>query len=269
MQGACQDIHWSNRAPEGFADFVDQCATSDDAGINLKPPFATQSVGPPPGLRLQHEIDERGPQTPERPQYSSSSPEGSGSDGSGKGAGSTPNRVIGSPNPLSGRSDLDPLQGRVGNRTSGGGHGGGGPATRMTTTTMAMVEYRLNRDKLKLPKLEIVDNFHTISPATMQQLLLNWIRDTTKKIGTWHIDAPEWFERTVKQAKTMHLRFVASTPKEQAALKKKYVLGRASPIPRPEHALESLARCEVLDVLPPWLKRQINTAGVHTTKDIV
>eukprot|EP00971_Amphidinium_carterae_P013359 263269-Amphidinium_carterae.3 len=142
MQGACQDIRWSNRAPEGFADFVDQCATSEDAGIHLNPPFATQSVGPPPGLRHQPEIDERGPQTPERrPQYSSSSPEfglngemnghsgnrGSGSHGSGKGAGSTPNRVIGSPNPLSGRSDLDPLQGRAGNRTRGGGRGGDGP----------------------------------------------------------------------------------------------------------------------------------------------
>eukprot|EP00971_Amphidinium_carterae_P091292 1806874-Amphidinium_carterae.3 len=88
-------------------------------------------------------------------------------------------------------------------------------------------------------------------------------------IGTSHLDAARWFERTVNEAKKMHLRFVTSTPNEQAALEKKNVLGRSSPIPRPEHALESLARCEVLDILPAWLKSQANTAGVHTTKDIV
>eukprot|EP00971_Amphidinium_carterae_P338884 6476426-Amphidinium_carterae.1 len=103
----------------------------------------------------------------------------------------------------------------------------------------------------------------------MQQVILNWIRDTTKKIGTWHLDAAPWFERTVSDAKRMHFRFASSTPKEQASLEKKYVLGRASPILRPEHALEILARCEVLDVLPGWLKSQINIAGIHTTRDVV
>eukprot|EP00971_Amphidinium_carterae_P315573 6272603-Amphidinium_carterae.1 len=48
---------------------------------------------------------------------------GSGSNGSGKEAGSTQNKVIGTPNPLSGRSNLDPLQGGVGNRTGSGGRG--------------------------------------------------------------------------------------------------------------------------------------------------
>eukprot|EP00971_Amphidinium_carterae_P068591 1358055-Amphidinium_carterae.1 len=72
-----------------------------------------------------------------------------------------------------------------------------------------------------------------------------------------------------KKAKAQHLRFVSSNPSEQMVLEKKYVFGRSSPIPRPEHVLESLARCEVLDVLPPWLKTKINTARAHTTKDIV
>eukprot|EP00971_Amphidinium_carterae_P308043 6121820-Amphidinium_carterae.1 len=48
-----------------------------------------------------------------------------------------------------------------------------------------------------------------------------------------------------------------------------YVLGRSAPIPRPEHALESLARCEILDALPDWLKRQVNLAGMHTTKGVM
>eukprot|EP00971_Amphidinium_carterae_P311575 6192669-Amphidinium_carterae.2 len=48
-----------------------------------------------------------------------------------------------------------------------------------------------------------------------------------------------------------------------------YVLGRSAPIPRPEHALESVARCEALDVLPEWLRRQVNIAGMHTTKDVM
>eukprot|EP00971_Amphidinium_carterae_P017486 344808-Amphidinium_carterae.1 len=42
-----------------------------------------------------------------------------------------------------------------------------------------------------------------------------------------------------------------------------------SPIPKPENVLESLARCEILDVLPSWLKQKIYVAGVHSTKDIV
>eukprot|EP00971_Amphidinium_carterae_P247778 4920075-Amphidinium_carterae.1 len=48
-----------------------------------------------------------------------------------------------------------------------------------------------------------------------------------------------------------------------------YVLGRSAPIPRPKHALECLARCEILDALPDWLKRQVNLAGMHTTKDVM
>eukprot|EP00971_Amphidinium_carterae_P193879 3846940-Amphidinium_carterae.1 len=80
----------------------------------------------------------------------------------------------------------------------------------------------------------------------MQQKILNWVRDATKKIGTWHLDAASWFENTVKDAKRMHYKFVTSTPREQCAIEKKYVLGRSVPIPRPEHALESVARCESL-----------------------
>eukprot|EP00971_Amphidinium_carterae_P208522 4137201-Amphidinium_carterae.1 len=75
----------------------------------------------------------------------------------------------------------------------------------------------------------------------MQQLILNWVRDATKRIGTWHLDAPVWFESTVKEAKKLHWEYVTSPASEQCAIQKKYVLGRAAPIPRAEHALESLA----------------------------
>eukprot|EP00971_Amphidinium_carterae_P247516 4914725-Amphidinium_carterae.2 len=96
---------------------------------------------------------------------------------------------------------------------------------------------------MKLPKLDIVENYYTIPPATippatMQQKILNWVRDATKKIGTWHLDAASWFEGTVKEAKRMHFKFVSSSPREQCAIEKKYVLGRSAPVPRPEHALD-------------------------------
>eukprot|EP00971_Amphidinium_carterae_P015804 312201-Amphidinium_carterae.1 len=37
----------------------------------------------------------------------------------------------------------------------------------------------------------------------------------------------------------------------------------------PEHALEGLARCQLLDVLPGWLREKIDVAGVHSALDIV
>eukprot|EP00971_Amphidinium_carterae_P032260 635497-Amphidinium_carterae.1 len=95
--------------------------------------------------------------------------------------------------------------------------------------------------------------------STMQQKILNWVRDATKKIGTWHLDAASWFEQTVKDAKRMHTSS-SHRPLEnnvQSPIEKKYVLGRSAPIPRPEHALESVACCKVLDVLPKWLRRQV------------
>eukprot|EP00971_Amphidinium_carterae_P082265 1626802-Amphidinium_carterae.1 len=48
-----------------------------------------------------------------------------------------------------------------------------------------------------------------------------------------------------------------------------FILGRSAPIPIAEHALESVARCEILDAIPEWLKSQINTAGMHSTKDVM
>eukprot|EP00971_Amphidinium_carterae_P081009 1602941-Amphidinium_carterae.1 len=53
-------------------------------------------------------------------------------------------------------------------------------------------EFRLNRDRKNLPKLEIIEQHYTIPAATMQQKILNWVRDATKKIGTWHLDAVSW-----------------------------------------------------------------------------
>eukprot|EP00971_Amphidinium_carterae_P323840 6436002-Amphidinium_carterae.1 len=67
----------------------------------------------------------------------------------------------------------------------------------------------------------------------------------------------------------MHYKYVTSSPSEQCQIEKLYVLGRASPIPRPEHALESLARCEILDAIPAWLRRQVNNAGMHSTKYVM
>eukprot|EP00971_Amphidinium_carterae_P166591 3301607-Amphidinium_carterae.2 len=128
--------------------------------------------------------------------------------------------------------------------------GGDNPGERDRAWRGYVQEYRLNRDRMKLPKLDIAENYHTMPAATMQQKILNWVRDATKKIGTWHLDA-SWFEGTVKEAKRMHFKFVSS-PREQCAIEKKYVLGRSAPVPRPEHALESVAR-EILDVLPDWL----------------
>eukprot|EP00971_Amphidinium_carterae_P285013 5658077-Amphidinium_carterae.2 len=103
LHGACQDIHCSNREPEGFTDYVDQIVNSEDSGIHLVPPFANQSSGPPPGLPFPTDSVERAPQTPDRrPQHTSASPSfglqeamsgSKGSGSTGKGAGSTPNRA--------------------------------------------------------------------------------------------------------------------------------------------------------------------------------
>eukprot|EP00971_Amphidinium_carterae_P203785 4044162-Amphidinium_carterae.2 len=60
-QGVCHDIHWSNQAPEGFAEFIETCAASDDASIHLAPPFAAQFVTPPPALMKRSEaVDDQG-----------------------------------------------------------------------------------------------------------------------------------------------------------------------------------------------------------------
>eukprot|EP00971_Amphidinium_carterae_P077638 1535024-Amphidinium_carterae.1 len=101
------------------------------------------------------------------------------------------------------------------------------------------------------------------------QKILNWVRDATKRISTWHLLAPRWFEGTVKEAKRLHLKYVTSSPRDQCAIEKKFILGRSAPIPVAEHALESDARCEILDAIPEWLKSQINTAGMHSTKDVM
>eukprot|EP00971_Amphidinium_carterae_P119590 2369321-Amphidinium_carterae.2 len=117
--GACQDIHWSNREPEGFQQYVDEVITSDDSGIHVNPPFANQTSGPPlggppPGLEQSLEAVDEAPRTPDRrPQHSSTSPHfglmgyrGSGSNG--KGAGSSPHSVTDVPHPLSGGNVPDP-----------------------------------------------------------------------------------------------------------------------------------------------------------------
>eukprot|EP00971_Amphidinium_carterae_P033028 650065-Amphidinium_carterae.1 len=94
--GACQDIHWSSREPEGFQQYVDEVVNSDNSGIHLIPPFANQANGPPPsspppGLEQSQEVADDAPRTPHRrPQHSSTSPQfglmgyrGSGSNGKG------------------------------------------------------------------------------------------------------------------------------------------------------------------------------------------
>eukprot|EP00971_Amphidinium_carterae_P351289 6492027-Amphidinium_carterae.1 len=169
---------------------------------------------------------------------------------------------------------------RVPRRDGGGGGGGGGddgddhggghdPDRPHPAWHGYNPEMRINRDRLKLPKLEVAEQYFAISPATIQQLILNWVRDATKRIGTWHPDATGWFEHTVREAKKLHLEYVTSSASEQCAIEKKYVLGRAAPIPRAENAVDSIARCEILDVIPEWLKKQVNIAGMHSTKYIM
>eukprot|EP00971_Amphidinium_carterae_P121140 2399509-Amphidinium_carterae.2 len=112
LNGACQDIQWTgNKEPEGFSVYVEQIATTTDAGIHVVPPFASQQMSTPPGLF--DAVETPAPQTPERrTQNSSSSPifvllankdGGKGSGGNRMGADSTPDRVNGTPHSLSDR----------------------------------------------------------------------------------------------------------------------------------------------------------------------
>eukprot|EP00971_Amphidinium_carterae_P098546 1948993-Amphidinium_carterae.1 len=100
IRGACQDIHWSNREPEGFKEHVNEVVNPDNSGIHIVPPFASKTSSPPPGLGQPTEEADGAPQTPDRrPQHSSTSPlfglMGTKSSGSNeKGAGSTPDRVM-------------------------------------------------------------------------------------------------------------------------------------------------------------------------------
>eukprot|EP00971_Amphidinium_carterae_P125930 2494914-Amphidinium_carterae.1 len=75
MNGVCQDIQWTgNKEPQGFSVFVEQVASSTDAGIHVVPPFASQQMSTPPGL-FDPVNEMIAPQTPDRrPQHSSSSP---------------------------------------------------------------------------------------------------------------------------------------------------------------------------------------------------
>eukprot|EP00971_Amphidinium_carterae_P195945 3888465-Amphidinium_carterae.1 len=202
--------------------------------------------------------------------------------GGGGGGPNDPNDPFGSPGSrdtnFNNRSPLRPLPKFPRGGDGGGGGGGddgdddgggdypGGPHRAWNGYVQ---EYRINRDRKPLPKLDVIEQHFQISAATLQQKILNWVRDATKKIGTWHLDAPIWFERTVKEAKQMHYKYVKSSPNEQCDIERMYVLGRSAPIPRPEHALESLARCEILDALPEWLKKQVNNAGMHSTKYVM
>eukprot|EP00971_Amphidinium_carterae_P290787 5774334-Amphidinium_carterae.1 len=129
--GARQDIHWSNREPEDFKEYVEEVVNSNNSGIHLTPPFANQTRSPPALDRPIEEADVA-PQTPDRrPQHSSLSPQFGlmrvrGSASNGKGAGSSPDRVMDVAHPLSGGNVPDPLMGGTGYQIRSGGRGGDG-----------------------------------------------------------------------------------------------------------------------------------------------
>eukprot|EP00971_Amphidinium_carterae_P290788 5774334-Amphidinium_carterae.2 len=96
------------------------------------------------------------------------------------------------------RSPPRPIPYRPGGDGGGGGGdfgGGDNPGEPDHPWRGYVQEYRLNRDRKQLPALDIVENHFTIPAATMQQKILNWVRDATKRIGTWHLDAAGSRER--------------------------------------------------------------------------
>eukprot|EP00971_Amphidinium_carterae_P066831 1323418-Amphidinium_carterae.1 len=151
--------------------------------------------------------------------------------GGGGGGPNDPNDPFGSPggrdSNFNNRSPPRPLPRYPGDRGGGGGgddgddfRGGDNPGEPHRAWSGYVQEMKVNRDRMKLPKLEVIEQHFTISPATMQQKILNWVRDATKRIGTWHLDAPTWFEKTVKDAKGMHQKYVTSSPSEQCDIEK-------------------------------------------------
>eukprot|EP00971_Amphidinium_carterae_P249192 4946408-Amphidinium_carterae.1 len=63
--GACQNIQWTDKKPEGFTEFVEQVSSSAAAGIHVVPPFASQHATPPGLFDVVYEVPEV-PQTPDR-----------------------------------------------------------------------------------------------------------------------------------------------------------------------------------------------------------
>eukprot|EP00971_Amphidinium_carterae_P033882 667036-Amphidinium_carterae.1 len=62
------------QAPEGFADFVGACQSSEDVGVHVTPPLAAQILTPPPGL-MQQPDEYQGPHTSDGPRTNTGSPE--------------------------------------------------------------------------------------------------------------------------------------------------------------------------------------------------
>eukprot|EP00971_Amphidinium_carterae_P050356 992087-Amphidinium_carterae.1 len=125
--------------------------------------------------------------------------------------------------------------------------GNGRPRQLRRTQSLGLLHSRLQdqQGKVETAETDDIGAVHPCLPSNNATDLLNWFRDMAKRIGTWHQDAGDWFDATVRKAKAQHREYVSSTPTQQMMLETRYVLGRMSPI-----------RWKV------WL-------GVHTTKDIM
>eukprot|EP00971_Amphidinium_carterae_P300287 5966286-Amphidinium_carterae.1 len=131
---------------------------------------------------LPHAVRDQTP--PRRP--------GRGFGGGGGGGSDDPNDPYGgSPGRDSNHSTPPRPQPKFPRGSGGGGGGGGGddddddygggPGEPHRAWRGYVPDMRLNRDRLKFPKLDVVEQYFTIPPATMQQLILNWVRDATKR----------------------------------------------------------------------------------------
>eukprot|EP00971_Amphidinium_carterae_P347161 6489021-Amphidinium_carterae.1 len=144
------------------------------------------------------------------------------------------------------------IRDRTAQRQSGGGPGRGGGWKPLQVVTIHM--------KIHLAVLSEISTEATLKgTADFCELVSRYDQENSYVVR----------RDSVYRAKVRHKDFVLTTPELQMAMEQRYVLGRASVIPRPEHTLEGLARCEVLEILPRWLKDKIDIAGVHTMFDIV
>eukprot|EP00971_Amphidinium_carterae_P022438 442547-Amphidinium_carterae.1 len=116
----------NDSAPEGFAEFVGKCLTSNHAGVHI--------------------TIIKGPLTPGSPDFGVfDSLVGGEGGGLGKGTGSILDRVKGAPLQVRGRSSPDPLMGRVGTRSGRGGHGDDGGDDDKNGTMMVIEDIDNNK----------------------------------------------------------------------------------------------------------------------------
>eukprot|EP00971_Amphidinium_carterae_P243418 4833405-Amphidinium_carterae.1 len=112
----------------------------------------------------------------------------------------------------------------------------------------------------------IVGSMRLATDSDRQIALEVVLGEVTKHITTWNSEACAWFTEIERKARKNYDEFITAPP--EASVKIEAAISMACLLQESREPDRGADACEILDVLPPWLKK-IEVAGIHTAVDVI